>query len=65
MDQEADQEWLGPLTSDEQFHSCERNDRVLMAVLGRTLIQATIRLALIFIAICVAGAALTELVPNT
>jgi hypothetical protein len=62
MGEEASEEWLGPMmTSREDFHYCERSDRVLMAVLGKTLDQGTIRLALIILAICAVGAALTEL----
>ena len=55
-------EWSGPTTSDEAFRTCARSDRVLMVFLGATLMQGTIRLALIFLAVCAVGAALTELV---
>jgi len=59
---DADREWSGPMTSDEAFHSCARSDRVLMVFLGETLMQGTIRLVLIFLAVCAVGAALSELV---
>jgi hypothetical protein len=41
-----------PMTTDEEFASCQRSDRVLGVLLGRDLQQATLRLLLFGVALC-------------
>jgi hypothetical protein len=42
---------MTPMTTDEEFASCEHSDRILRALLGGNLQQATLRLFLFGIAL--------------
>ncbi len=44
------------LTSDEEFHSCERSDRILRAVLGETPQKTVLRFAPMLILVLVVAA---------
>jgi hypothetical protein len=49
------------MTTDEEFASCQRSDRVLGVFLGRDLQQATLRLLLFGVALCAIIAFLLEI----
>lgn len=50
------------MTTDEEFASCERSDRILGMFLGHDLQQATLRLFVFGIALCAIAAFVSEIV---
>jgi len=48
------------ITTNQESAACERSDRRLRLVLGSTLDQATLRLVVLFFAICVVGATIVS-----